>query len=76
METFFTRYRNVLTLALVLLLQVVLLAVQVRPHLPGAAAADQVGVRVLQRGVQTVITPPETVLHHGGLSVRNYGRAT
>ncbi len=70
METFFARYRNSLTLALVLLAQLVLLAVQVRPHLPGAAAADQAGVRVLRLGVSTVVTPPEKALHTGGLGVR------
>lgn len=71
MGTFFTRYRNVLTLALVLLLQFVLLAVQVRPRLPGASLADQDGVRALRLGVHTVVAPPERVLHSSGLSLRS-----
>ncbi len=72
METFFARYRNALILALVLIAQFILLAVQVRPHLPGAAMADQAGVRALRLGVSTVVTPPESALHKGGLSFRNF----
>ncbi len=70
MESFFSRYKNSLVLALVLLAQFVLLAIQVRPRLPGAAAADQAGVEVLRRGVTTVVAPPEKVLHQGGLGIR------
>ncbi len=70
MENFFARYKNVLTLALVLLLEFVLLAVQVRPQLPGASVADQAGVRALRLGVHTVVTPPEKVLHASGLGLR------
>ncbi len=70
METFFGRYKNSLVLTLVLFAQFILLAVQVRPGLPGAAAADQAGVKILRLGVTTVVTPPEKVLHHGGLSLR------
>jgi rod shape-determining protein MreC len=71
MESFFARYKNPLVLALVLMAQFVLLAVQVRPRLPGAAAADQAGVKVLRMGVTTVVAPPEKVLHSGGLSLRS-----
>ena len=70
MDSFFTRYKNSLVLALVLMVQFVLLAVQVRPRLPGAAAADQAGVKVLRMGVNTVVTPPEKVLHRSGLTFR------
>ena len=72
MESFFARYKNPLVLALVLLAQFVLLAVQVRPQLPGAAVADQAGVRALRVGVASLVTPPEKVLHHGGLGVRSF----
>ncbi len=72
MENFFTRYRNPLTLALVLLAQFCLLAVQVRPRLPGAARADQSGVRVLRLGVSTVVAPPEEVLHRSGQGLRGF----
>ncbi len=70
MESFFARYKNPVVLALVLMVQFVLLAVQVRPRLPGAAAADQAGVKVLRMGVTTVVAPPEKVLHSSGLSLR------
>jgi rod shape-determining protein MreC len=70
MESFFSRYKNPLILALLLIAQFVLLAVQVRPRLPGAAAADQAGVKVLRKGVTTIVTPPEEVAHSGGLGIR------
>lgn len=70
MESFFSRYKNPLVLVLILLGQFVLLAVQVRPHLHGAAAADQSGVDAVRRGVATVVAPPEEVAHAGGLSLR------
>lgn len=70
METFFARYRNPLVLAMVLVAQLILLAVQVRPRLPGAAVADQAGVKALRLGVASVVTPPEKVLHNSGLGVR------
>jgi rod shape-determining protein MreC len=70
MESFFARYKNSLVFAFVLLAQFVLIAVQVKPRLPGAHAADQSGVQALRLGVNTVITPPEKVLHNGGLSFR------
>ncbi len=70
MESFFSRYKNPLVLLLVLLVQFVLLAVQVRPRLPGAAAADQTGVNALRVGVTSVVAPPEKVLHTSGLSIR------
>ena len=71
MESFFSRYKNPLVLALVLLAQFALLAVQVRPHLPGAATADQAGVRTLRTGAVEVITPPGKILHHGTFSIGN-----
>jgi rod shape-determining protein MreC len=70
MDSLFARYKNPLILALLLIAQFVLLAVQVRPRLPGAAAADQAGVQVLRRGVTTVVTPPEEAAHSGGAGIR------
>jgi rod shape-determining protein MreC len=70
MESFFSRYKNPLILALLLIAQFILLAVQVRPRLPGAAAADQAGVKVLRRGVTTVVTPPEEAAHASGMGIR------
>ena len=72
METFLSRYKNSLVLGLVLVAQFFLLAVQVRRPLPAAAArVDQDGVRALRFGMTSVVTPPESVLHRGGLSVRD-----
>ena len=72
MESFFSRYKNPLVLAVVLAAQLFLLAVQVRRPLPAVAAkVDEDGVRALRRGVATVVTPPESVLHKSGLSVRD-----
>jgi rod shape-determining protein MreC len=71
MESFLSRYKNPLTLAIVLAAQFFLLAVQVRRPFPAAAAkVDQEGVRALRYGVTSVVTPPESVLHRGGLSLR------
>jgi rod shape-determining protein MreC len=71
MDTFFGRYKNPLMLAIALVAQFFLLAVQVRRPFPAAAAkVDQQGVRALRYGVASVVTPPESVLHKGGLSVR------
>lgn len=70
MESFFSRYKNPLVLVLLLLGQFILLAVQVRPHLPGAAVADQAGVDAVRRSVATVVVPPERVVHAGGLGLR------
>jgi rod shape-determining protein MreC len=70
MESFFSRYKNPLILAMLLIAQFVLLAVQVHPRLPGAAAADQAGVKVLRKSVTTLVTPPEKAAHSGGLGIR------
>jgi rod shape-determining protein MreC len=71
MESFFSRYKNPLVLVLLLLGQFVLLAVQVRPQLPGAAVADHAGVRAVRLGVASVVAPPEKVVHAGGLGLRD-----
>jgi rod shape-determining protein MreC len=71
MDTFFGRYKNPLVLATVLVMQFFLLAVQVRRPFPAAAArVDQEGVRALRYGMTTVVTPPESLLHKGGLTLR------
>ena len=72
METFFSRYKNPLVLAFVLVAQFFLLAVQVRRPFPAAAErVDQQGVHALRLGMTTVVTPPESVLHRSGLSLRS-----
>ena len=72
MDTFFGRYKNPLVLAIVLVAQFFVLAVQVKRPFPAAAArVDQDSVRALRYGVASVVTPPESVLHKSGLSFRN-----
>lgn len=68
MESFFSRYRNVLVLITVLLAQVIGLAVQVRA--PGQGPADKGGVRLIRSWVVGVITPPERLFRWTGHSIR------
>ena len=67
MESFFSRYRNVLVLITVLLAQVIGLAVQVRA--PGQAA-DKGGVRLIRSWVVGIVTPPERLFRWTGHSIR------
>jgi rod shape-determining protein MreC len=68
MESLFGRYKNALVLMLVLLAQVVLLAMQVRRPAPGMP--DGHNVRLWRYLVTSVVTPPETLAHNIGRSVR------
>ena len=68
MESFFSRNRNALVLITVLLAQVVGLATQVRS--PGTSPSDKGGVRLIRAWVVGLVSPPERVLHSGGLGVR------
>lgn len=68
MESFFSRYRNVLVLITVLLAQVIGLAVQVRR--PGQRPEDKGGVLLIRAWVTGVVTPPERLLHGIGMGVR------
>jgi rod shape-determining protein MreC len=68
MESFFSRNRNALVLITVLLAQVVGLATQVRS--PGTSPSDKGGVRLIRAWVVGLVSPPERVLHAGGLGVR------
>lgn len=66
MESFFTRYRNLVVLLVVLLVQLIGLAVQVRR--PGAGgggrdARDAAGVRLIRLWADAVVTPPERLFH-------------
>jgi rod shape-determining protein MreC len=71
-ETFLERWKNPLVLVVVLVAQFFLLAVQVRRPFPAATAAvDHAGVRALRYGVTSVVTPPESVVHKSGLSLRD-----
>ncbi|HTX40858.1 MAG TPA: rod shape-determining protein MreC [Acidobacteriaceae bacterium] len=68
MESFFSRYRNVLVLITVLLAQVIGLAVQVRA--PGPGPADKGGVRLIRSWVVGMVTPPERLFRWTGHSIR------
>jgi rod shape-determining protein MreC len=71
MESFLSRYKNPMVLVFVLALQFAVLAVQVRSSTDSRArAVDQAGVRAIRLGVATVVTPPESVVHAGGLDLR------
>jgi rod shape-determining protein MreC len=61
MESFFSRYKNVLVLIVVLLVQVVGLAVQVRRPATGAPEAAQ--IRLIRYWMVSLVAPPERLVH-------------
>ena len=61
MESFFSRYKNVLVLIVVLLVQVVGLAVQVRRPVTGAPEAAQ--IRLIRYWMVSLVAPPERLVH-------------
>jgi len=66
MESFFTRYRNLLVLLAILLAQIIGLAVQVRRTGEGRNTIDPrdgPGVRLIRLWAQALVTPPEEVIH-------------
>jgi rod shape-determining protein MreC len=66
MESFFTRYRNLLVLLVVLLAQIIGLAVQVRRTDSGRNTIDPrdpAGVRLIRLWADAVVTPPEQIFH-------------
>jgi len=69
MESFLTRYKNLLFLVLVLALQIAGLAVQIRRPSPGAP--DGHSVRLIRRWAVALISPPEEALHGGGSGIRD-----
>ena len=68
MESFFSRYKNALVLIVVLVVQLLALAVQVKRPAPGSP--DQEGVSLIRYVVVSVVTPPERLAHNIGLWVR------
>lgn len=70
METFFGRYKNIMVLGVVLLLQFLGLAVQVRT--PATKGSDGKGVRLLRYWVVAMMSPPEKVMSHTGSGVRGF----
>jgi rod shape-determining protein MreC len=79
MEPFFGRYRNLLVLLVMLLVQVLGLAVQVHRSESGRMsvdARDNSGVRLIRLWANALVTPPERIVHflgHGVVSTwENY----
>jgi rod shape-determining protein MreC len=68
MESFLSRYKNVLVLMVVLLVQVVGLAVQVRRAASDAPEGKQ--VRLIRYWVVSLVTPPEKLVHSIGRGFR------
>lgn len=68
MESFFSRYRNVLVLIVVLVAQLLALAIQAkRPAAEGSAAS----VSLMRQAVVMVVTPPERLMRDTGLWFRS-----
>ena len=61
MESFFSRYKNVLVLLVVLVVQLLALAIQAKR--PAKDAPDTQSVSLIRYAVVMVITPPEKALH-------------
>lgn len=69
MESFFVRYRNLLVLLVLLLVQIVGLAMQVHRSESGRMSLDprdSGGVRLLRLWANALVSPPERLMHSGG----------
>ena len=72
MESFFVRYRNLLVLLTLLVVQIIGLAVQVRRSDPGRAGletADSSGVRLIRLWANAVVSPVERTLENSKTGV-------
>jgi rod shape-determining protein MreC len=72
MEPFFIRYRNLIVLMVLLLVQIIGLAMQVRRGISGRAtydAADSSGVRLIRLWANWVVSPPERAVEHSKTGV-------
>jgi rod shape-determining protein MreC len=72
MESFFTRYRNLMVLAAILMAQIAGLAVQVRRTSSGSStldANDPSSVRLIRLWANAIIAPPERMIHASKLGV-------
>ena len=66
MESFFTRYRNLVVLLAILMAQIVGLAVQVRRTSEGRSTIDSkdaAGVRLIRLWAEALVAPPERAIH-------------
>lgn len=67
MESFFTRYRNLIVLLAVLMVQIIGLAVQVRRSGEGRStfdAHDSGGVRLIRLWAEALVSPPEKAINY------------
>lgn len=74
MESFFTRYRNILVLLAILLAQIVGLAVQVHHASDGRNSLDQhdgASVRLIRMWAEDLVAPPERAIHASKLGIIN-----
>jgi rod shape-determining protein MreC len=72
MESFFVRYRNLVVLLAVLLVQIIGLAMQVRRTDSGHNtydAKDGAGVRLIRLWADALVTPPERLFHASKIGV-------
>ena len=72
MESFFARYRNIIVLLAMLMLQIIGLAVQVRRSAEGRSIADvsdPAGVRLIRLWAEGLVAPPEKAAHWAKMSV-------
>jgi rod shape-determining protein MreC len=72
MESLFERYRNLLVLFAMLLVQVLGLAVQVHRGESGRMsvdARDSGGVRLIRLWANALVTPPERIIHSSGMGI-------
>lgn len=72
MESFFTRYRNLIVLLAILMVQIVGLAVQVRRTGEGRGTLDNrdsAGVRLIRLWAESLVAPPEKAVHYTKMGV-------
>jgi rod shape-determining protein MreC len=72
MEPFFIRYRNLIVLLVLLLVQIIGLAMQVRRGDSGRMSydpADSSGVRLIRLWANSVVSPPEKAVEHSKTGV-------
>jgi rod shape-determining protein MreC len=72
MESFFARYRNIIVLLAMLMLQIIGLAVQVRRSAEGRGIADMrdpSGVRLIRLWAEGIVAPPEKAAHWAKMSI-------
>jgi rod shape-determining protein MreC len=72
MESIFARYRNVIVLLAILMAQIVGLAMQVRRTNEGRLTVDSkdsASVRLLRLWAETLVSPPERIIHYSNLGV-------